>query len=189
MCESAEPITVTLLELVRKNLVVPPDDLDGRYGRLETVRLYAQQRLVESGEAGLVRERHLCWFADLAGIRAGILTSNEADWVATTDRETPNLLGALRWANETTQWATALQISADIAEEAWLRGRGAFRHAAQRRNVQELRRLEARVARELNETETAAIRSQAVELDTDELIDELLHQLDQLGPIRLGSEA
>ncbi len=128
VCESDEPITVTLLDLVRKNLVIPRDDLESRYGMLETVRLYAQQRLVESGSAELVRDRHLNWFADLAArIRSGVFTSDEARWVEITDRETPNLLAALRWANDAKQLAIALQISADLAEEAWLRGRGGFR--------------------------------------------------------------
>jgi predicted ATPase/class 3 adenylate cyclase len=56
------PITTTLRSLVHKSLVQRAGDAAlSRYRLLETVRLYAQQKLVERGEADTGRSRHLAW--------------------------------------------------------------------------------------------------------------------------------
>src|SRR5438552_3860956 len=65
--ESGEVLDL-LAGLVQKSLVVYEEDAQGRgrYRLLETVRLFAQDRLLETGEAGVVRTQHRNWFLDLA---------------------------------------------------------------------------------------------------------------------------
>ncbi len=64
-----EPADVahTLARLVEKSLVAADDAGGGRrYRLLETVRLYASERLAEAGEAGALAERHAGWALALA---------------------------------------------------------------------------------------------------------------------------
>ena len=57
-----------LTSLTDKNLVVPETQGDEtRFGLLETVRHYAQDRLRESGEDEAVRDRHVELFLEMAG--------------------------------------------------------------------------------------------------------------------------
>jgi predicted ATPase len=57
-----------LTQLIEKSLIVMrPDDLDGaRYSMLETIRLYAREKLEEAGEAEEFRRRHAEKFASEA---------------------------------------------------------------------------------------------------------------------------
>jgi hypothetical protein len=57
-----------LTRLIDKSLVLVEQSggSEARYGMLETVRQYGQERLMEAGEAGEVRERHLAEFMRLA---------------------------------------------------------------------------------------------------------------------------
>ncbi len=66
-----------------------------RYGMLETVRQYAQDRLVESGAADAARTRHLAYFLAFSARAGPILQAREAkNWLARVDRELSNLLAA-----------------------------------------------------------------------------------------------
>lgn len=60
-------VVTVLTELVDQSLVVyePLGDHD-RYSLLETVRVYARERLVESGEADAIRRRHADYFTESA---------------------------------------------------------------------------------------------------------------------------
>ncbi len=89
-----------LATLVDRSLVtVDVDRLDARYRLLETIRLYAQQRLAESSESDAVRDRHLRHFREFAE-RADRETF-DADPVRTLRRvreEYSNVRAALDWA-------------------------------------------------------------------------------------------
>jgi hypothetical protein len=53
--------------LVARSLVVPTStEMGTRYRQLETLRQFAEERLVERGALGEVRDRHLAWVRDLA---------------------------------------------------------------------------------------------------------------------------
>ncbi len=67
-----------------------------RYGMLETVRVYAAEKLAAAPEADAVRTRHLDYFVAL-GARLETDLPGEAmgDWLARLDREQGNLLLAL----------------------------------------------------------------------------------------------
>lgn len=70
-----------------------------RYRMLETVRLYAQDRLVESGKVEAVRERHLEYFLDLALQAEPYLRAKEARrWLDRLNLELGNLHLAMEWS-------------------------------------------------------------------------------------------
>jgi hypothetical protein len=86
--------------LVAKSLVTVNEVGAGelRYGMLETVRLYAQERLVETGGAEQLRDRHSDWVMQLiAGPgRAPTLAATSARLAP----ELENLRAALDWSRE-----------------------------------------------------------------------------------------
>ena len=64
VCGAGVALTDALSGLVAKSLVTTDrSDADLRYQLLETVRLYAQQKLIDAGEAEEIWGRHAAWFA------------------------------------------------------------------------------------------------------------------------------
>jgi predicted ATPase/class 3 adenylate cyclase len=83
-----------LAELVDKSLVISESD-GARYRFLETVREYAEERLMKSGEEDIVRARHLAFYLALAEAAGPALAGPEpADWLAKLDADRENLLVA-----------------------------------------------------------------------------------------------
>lgn len=84
--------------LVRQSLVVA----DGsRFRMLETIRVYAVQRLADDGDAAFVRERHARFFTDLAEAAESALRGPEQSrWLTSLHAEDANLRLALAWARE-----------------------------------------------------------------------------------------
>lgn len=78
-------------------------DADGRatrprYRMLETVRQYAQDRLLESGTAEAVRARHAEYFLRLAETAAPHLRGpQQSHWMAQLREEHENLVAAMNW--------------------------------------------------------------------------------------------
>jgi predicted ATPase/class 3 adenylate cyclase len=97
---AAEEILDLLCQLVDKSLVVVEAGAE-RYRLLETVRAYAQERLVEAGEADATRTRHLAFFLALAEQASRELwgTDQEA-WVKRLDGERENILAAHAWCDD-----------------------------------------------------------------------------------------
>jgi predicted ATPase len=62
-----------LARLVEKSLVAPEESFSGhrRYRLLETMRLYARERLHEAGETAAVAESHARWAVELAEVERG----------------------------------------------------------------------------------------------------------------------
>jgi predicted ATPase/class 3 adenylate cyclase len=89
-----------LEQLINKSLVLMVD-LPGepRYRMLETMRQYANEKLVEAGESDGLRDRHLTYFLDLA--EAGephLIRPEQLEWLAKLDADYENLRLALEWA-------------------------------------------------------------------------------------------
>ena len=83
-----------LADLVGKSLVMM-DAAGGRYGFLETVRQYAQERLTDLGEGEAVRKRHLDFylaFAEKAG--AGLAGPEQPAFLKRLDLDRENVLAA-----------------------------------------------------------------------------------------------
>jgi predicted ATPase len=95
---------VTVLDvvagLVDKSLVlVDRSQAETRYVMLATIRPYAQERLVDSGEAERVRARHAHWYADFARLAGrGLYSTEELAWLERLRPELDNLQVALAWA-------------------------------------------------------------------------------------------
>lgn len=104
-CE--EPETLQRMErlidmsFVAVDLVAPAGP---RYGMLETVRQYAQERLNESGESDAVRERHLAYFLALAKqAHPNFFTRSANHWYRCLDGELSNILAAHAWCTGATE--------------------------------------------------------------------------------------
>jgi predicted ATPase/predicted Ser/Thr protein kinase len=105
--------------LVDKSLVNVEDDASGnrRYRCLETVRQYARERLVRSGHAERVRERHLDFFLALARrAEPELMRSEQASWLNRLQIEHDNLRAALEWCLEAPgHGQTALEIAVALS--------------------------------------------------------------------------
>jgi predicted ATPase len=89
-----------LTALVEKSLVLYEAE-DARYRLLETVRQYARDRLLESGEGSALRDRHAQFFMDMTErLHGEAEASGTAVWLAWFDRtesEHDNCRAALEW--------------------------------------------------------------------------------------------
>ncbi|HLY90995.1 MAG TPA: hypothetical protein VKQ27_18575 [Acetobacteraceae bacterium] len=85
--------------LVDKSLVTIEGGAPPRYRLLETIRLFASERLQESGEGDAVSERHARHFVNTLD-RAYVAweTTPDEDWIALYGPEIDNLRAALEWA-------------------------------------------------------------------------------------------
>src|SRR5581483_2738526 len=95
--ESRRSAVGVLGSLIDKSLVEVDDGAVTRYRLLETVRLYARERLVEAGEATDARTAHAAWFLDWGRDAAA---EDAAGAAVRTNEEADNLRAALDWAAE-----------------------------------------------------------------------------------------
>jgi predicted ATPase/DNA-binding CsgD family transcriptional regulator/class 3 adenylate cyclase len=110
--------------LVDKSLVIAKVSRDRtRYQLLETVRLYAQEKLAESGEADAVRSRQRQHYLGLAiQFDAAANTGNEQR-IELVEAEIDNLRAAFSWSCERRDIEEALQLASSL-QPLWLtRGR------------------------------------------------------------------
>jgi predicted ATPase/class 3 adenylate cyclase len=113
-----------LAHLVDKSLVVKQDRGGvARYTMLETVREYAREKLVDSGEASRVRRRHFDYFfSSVAG--AWSPTARRDPATVWTNLEFENLHAALEWvAAEPNSGEQVLLLAAGMLGPALYRGR------------------------------------------------------------------
>jgi predicted ATPase/class 3 adenylate cyclase len=90
-----------LTQLVDKSLV-NTETLGGevRYRMPETIRQYAQDRLIASGETGEVRTHHRAWYLGLAeGLDAAMSGPEQTTWLNRLEVEHDNLRAALGWSS------------------------------------------------------------------------------------------
>jgi non-specific serine/threonine protein kinase len=114
----AEPEVLDLLtRLVEKSLVVYEEDEQGRgrYHLLETVRQYARDRLLESGDG--IAARHPDYFLSLAEeARDHLLGREQGEWLERLEIEHDNLRAALEFcAQDPASGAVGLRLA------GWLR--------------------------------------------------------------------
>jgi predicted ATPase/class 3 adenylate cyclase len=107
----SEDILDLLDELVTKSIVIAEasDSDKQRYRMLETIRQYAQQKLVETDEAVFFHDQHLDYFTRYAenyGRKVRSLEINQS--IKSLDAEKDNLALALNWALESQEpWRVA----------------------------------------------------------------------------------
>jgi non-specific serine/threonine protein kinase len=110
--------------LIDKSLVLR-DDGEGpaRYRLLETIRQYAWEKLDQSGETPVVRERHLTWYMSLA-LRAEpeLIAAQQAAWHARLDADVDNLRAAMDWAHHGGSLDAGLRLAGALWRYWWSRG-------------------------------------------------------------------
>ena len=108
--------------LVRKSLVTA-DQPGGRtrYGMLETIRQFAEEKLAATGSTTAVRDGHARYFANQAvtywDIFEGPSQRVALDWV---DAEFGNLRAGFRWATDQQNLDDAVAIAAHTTIMAWV---------------------------------------------------------------------
>ena len=110
-----------LTSLVDKSLVVA-EQSDGhyRYRLLETVRQYARDRLLESGDGEVARERHRDYFLALAMEAEPKLRGRaQAEWLQRLEEERENLRASLEWSLAETGSGAGLRFGQAL-ERFWL---------------------------------------------------------------------
>ncbi|MCP2343750.1 BTAD domain-containing putative transcriptional regulator [Actinomadura rupiterrae] len=97
--------------LVDKSLVMADGDAEPRYRLLETVRVYARERLDESGETGAVRAAHAAYYLELAERAEPELRRNEQLlWVERLTAERENHNAAFQTVIEAGDVVTGLRL-------------------------------------------------------------------------------
>jgi hypothetical protein len=107
-----EPFDVvdTLGALVERSMVTH-DPAHGRYRLLETVRLYAEQKLFEAGETVGARQRHCEWFRTYVCDLPFEETFFECETSYGLVAELEDLRAAVRWSIEAEEWEQAAEIA------------------------------------------------------------------------------
>jgi non-specific serine/threonine protein kinase len=111
--------------LARHSLVqVDDDQRAARYCLLETVRQYAAEHLVASGEVREVRARHLWWCVVLAEKAEPLLRGPaQGQWLDRLEREHDNLRAALAWSmRQRGEPAAAVELAGALWRFWWAHG-------------------------------------------------------------------
>ncbi len=117
---TAHPVLDLLTSLVDKSLVTTDvAAAPGRYGMLETVRQYAQDRLREMGEWDETCRKHRDFYLQLAEEAEPQLRGPEQkQWLDRLEREHDNFRAALAWRAD----ETALRLACALTRFWWVRG-------------------------------------------------------------------
>jgi predicted ATPase/class 3 adenylate cyclase len=113
-------IVDALASLIDKSLVVAErSGLGTRYRQLETVRQYAEEHLLASGEADAVRERHARNFAAFArDAGRGLWSAEEIDWAQRVEADLDNVRAAVSWAVAASETDLAMRIAGALVTQA-----------------------------------------------------------------------
>ena len=95
-----EDVVDLLASLVDKSLVFPDEDGEStRYRMLETIRDYARDKLIESGDVDAASSRHCnYYFATAKDGRYGLQGPEQAKWIARLEADHDNLRAAIAYS-------------------------------------------------------------------------------------------
>jgi predicted ATPase/class 3 adenylate cyclase len=101
--------------LVARSMVAPTaTELGTRYRQLETLRQFAEERLMERGALGEVRDRHLAWVGDLSRwMRANRVSRESGDAFRRYVAEVDNIRSAIAHAVASGQQEAAWEVVGD----------------------------------------------------------------------------
>jgi predicted ATPase len=99
VASTGTPVLDVLDSLVEQSLVVASVD-SGRYRLLETVRLYALDRLLNTDQLAATRDRHLAWMVALSGSERLASAGEGETWELEEEKfaEVANAAAAMEWA-------------------------------------------------------------------------------------------
>ena len=115
---NADEILDLLTQLLNKSLVIADREQgkETRYRMLETIRQYAQRKLLAAGEGDLLSQRHLAYFVDLAEQAEAELRGPKAvTWLDQLETEHSNIRAAL----ECGQTAGYVDMEMQLAGALW----------------------------------------------------------------------
>jgi predicted ATPase/DNA-binding CsgD family transcriptional regulator len=113
-----------LSQLIDKSLLTTDRFEHGevRYFLLETIREYARERLIESGEHANIHRCHLEFFLQMAGeAEPNLKGSAQGIWLKRLQREQDNFRSALTWSLENDR-TMALQLAVALGQFWFMRG-------------------------------------------------------------------
>jgi predicted ATPase/DNA-binding XRE family transcriptional regulator len=95
-----EKIQDLLIQLINKSLVIAKEEHGiTRYRTLETIRQYANKKLIEAEEINMIRDRHLEYFLNLAETaEPHLIRPEQIEWLPLLDEDYENLRLALEWS-------------------------------------------------------------------------------------------
>ncbi len=111
ICEAELEIMQSLLD---KSLLRRSDDDEPRLWMLETIREFALERLVDSGEADRLRGRHADWFSALAEPPDGDFSSAPTARIDLLERDLDNFRAVLEYRVEKADSAGALALACQL---------------------------------------------------------------------------
>lgn len=106
-----------LTHLADKSLVTveESDEASARYRLLETIRQYARDKLLDSGEVVAIRNRHLAYFLQFGDkVYVQFLSGHGGQWRRRVKTERDNLRAAIEWALDN-QPEAALRLSGKLS--------------------------------------------------------------------------
>jgi predicted ATPase/DNA-binding CsgD family transcriptional regulator len=111
-----ERVLDILTTLVDRSLVhVEEGTRVARYYLLETIRQYASDRLIESGETAAIRTRHLRFFVTLAEqAQPELESAGLFEWLPRLDAEHDNIRAALDWSLEAEAYTDGLRLASAL---------------------------------------------------------------------------
>jgi predicted ATPase/class 3 adenylate cyclase len=118
VCGSAAELGIDVLEgisqLVDHGLIQPIPGPDGaRYRLLETVRMFARERLSEGAHRTAIERRHAMAYLELGEEAAShTMTSGQAAWLDRLTAEHDNLRAAIQWSIREREVEMALRLGA-----------------------------------------------------------------------------
>jgi predicted ATPase/class 3 adenylate cyclase len=120
--KSAEVLDV-LEQLINKSLVLMEATQDEtRYSMLETIRQYANEKLVEAVESEALRNRHLEYFLRLAETaEPHLIRPDQLEWLTKLDTDYENLRLTLEWALTKESAEPSLRLCAALGWFWWVR--------------------------------------------------------------------
>jgi len=119
-----DDVLEVLEQLINKSLVITEDQQGtSRFRMLETIRQYANEKLVDSGESESLREKHLEFFLNLAETAEPHLYRHEQlEWLAQLDADYENLRAALDLAIGKESAESSLRLCAALGMYWHIRG-------------------------------------------------------------------
>lgn len=113
----------SLCSLVEKSLVrVHHLDTEARFRMLETVRAFAQERLIAGGEEAALRELHATYFLEYAErARPHLEGPGQAEWLHLVGHENENLRSAIQWCRAQDDLPGLVRFACSLKTYWWLR--------------------------------------------------------------------
>lgn len=117
ICHTDRPLPINMLDglasLMDKSLLRQEDGLDGEqyFKMLDSLREYAYERLIASGEAQIIQDKHAAYYLELAEVaNQAFGGSKETMWLNRLEKEEGNLRVALGRAHDRNDAAIVLRL-------------------------------------------------------------------------------